>query len=154
MARVKGLFVVSRCKSDSICLVPVKRCKRKRDCCCVCPLFIKRCREVRGWISPAAATFSLYSQTWVGGTVWTETRRSCGTRRRRKREVVVVVDDDDVVDDIPQGHKLFHLTHTHNPPKALLIVLNREFEPPYVRFGLQKSALRVSFVLQQRDRLQ
>lgn len=59
--------------------------------------------------------------------MWTETRRSCGTRRRRKREVVVVVDDDDDVDDIPQGHKLFHLTHTHNPPKALLIVLNREF---------------------------
>lgn len=57
--------------------------------------------------------------------MWTETRRSCGTRRRRKREVVVVDDDD--VDDIPQGHKLFHLTHTHNPPKALLIVLNREF---------------------------
>lgn len=50
----KGLFVVSRCKSDSICLLhPVKRCKR-RDCC---PLFIKRCRVD---FLPAAATFSLF----------------------------------------------------------------------------------------------
>jgi hypothetical protein len=50
----------------------------------VCPLFIKRCREVRGWISPAAATFSLFIA--VKEELSGETRRRSWRRKRAKKK--------------------------------------------------------------------
>lgn len=120
----KGLFVVSRCKSDSICLLllhlyhhPVKRCKREERERLLSAIYKTVQGSQRVDILPAAATFSLFiaeeeeEEELCGGP-------ADGAGRRRRMMMLMIFQRGQQKE---RGN-----TSCSISPKAL-IVLNREF---------------------------